>query len=99
MNDLKVLILRIIKENKKINAEWQKSKNYKTLNMDKKLVCDLYNNSLLLLVIFSYRNLILENIENPSMLFNDMSLDSDISSRLKTINSIQFKIENYYKSR
>lgn len=97
MEELEILIIRIIKENEKINDNWKKSKNYQPLNMDKKLVCDIYKNPLLLFIIFNYRNLILKTIDNPSMLFNDLNLKSEISSRLKNINSIQFKIENYYK--
>ncbi len=66
--------------------------------MDKKLVRDLYNNPLLLSIVFNYRNLILETVDNPSMLFSDLNLKSEISSRLKNVNSIQFKIEDYYKN-
>ena len=98
MEELKRLILRIIKENKRINDKWKISENYKPLNMDKKLVRDLYNNPLLLSIVFNYRNLILETVDNPSMLFSDLNLKSEISSRLKNVNSIQFKIEDYYKN-
>ena len=54
--------------------------------MDKKLVRDLYNNPLLLSIVFNYRNLILETVDNPSMLFSDLNLKSEISSRLKNVN-------------
>ncbi len=98
MEELKTLILRILKENKEINDAWKQSKNYKPLNMDKKLVSDLYNNPMLLSIAFDYRDLILKTVDNPSIMFSDQSFESDISSRLKNVNSIQFKIEDYYKN-
>ena len=98
MEELKILILRILKENKEINDVWKKSENYKPLNMDKKLVCDLYNNPMLLSIAFDYRDLILKTVDNPSIMFSDQNFKNDVSSRLKNVNSIQFKIEDYYKN-
>lgn len=95
---LKLLILRIIKENELINDKWKKSENYKPLNMDKKLVSDLYNYPMLLSIVFDYRDLILKTVDNPSIMFLEPNFESDISSRLKNVNSIQFKIEDYYKN-
>lgn len=98
MEELKLLILRIIKENELINDKWKKSENYKPLNMDKKLVSDLYNYPMLLSIVFDYRDLILKTVDNPSIMFLEPNFESDISSRLKNVNSIQFKIEDYYKN-
>ena len=66
--------------------------------MNKKLVYDLYNNPEKLLTIFIYRNFVLDADFNPSLLFSNLNLKSKIFSRIKTINSIQYKIENYYKN-
>ena len=99
MEELKILILCIEDEFEKISEEWEKSQFYEKLNMDKKLVCDLYNNPTLLSTILRYRSFVLTSSFNPSILFSDLHLKSSIFSRIKAINSIQYKIENYYLNR
>ena len=42
--------------------------------------------------------MILHIIENPSLLFSIPNFENDVSSKIKNVNSIQFKIENYYKN-
>ena len=99
MEELKILILCIENEFEKISEEWEKSHFYEKLNLGKKLVCDLYNNPKLLATILRYRSFILTSTFNPSILFSDLNLKSGVFSRIKAINSIQYKIESYYHSR
>ena len=98
MNELEILILCVSEENNRINEIWKKHPHYKDLNMSKNLVCDLYNDPEKLSTIFIYRNFILDSNFNPSLLFSDLNLNNKVFSRIKTINSIQYKIENYYKN-
>lgn len=98
MNELEILILCVSEENNRINEIWKKHHHYKDLNMSKNLVCDLYNDPEKLSTIFIYRNFILDSNFNPSLLFSDLNLKNKVFSRIKTINSIQYKIENYYKN-
>lgn len=97
LEDLEKVILFIQNNYNEINNKWQKNDRYKPLNMKRTKVFDVYKSEDLLSYVFSYRNF----VGNKSMEFMQklkfLDIDSSISSRIKALNSIQFKVESYTK--
>ena len=95
MIELEKLINFIIKKYDEINLEWEKNENYNQLNMKKIQVADVYIDKEKLNYIFNYRNFINDKF---SYIFNELQqigFLSNVTSRVKALNSIQYKIENY----
>lgn len=94
MKELEKLINFIIKKYDEINLEWDKNENNK-LNMKRTQVVDVYIDKEKLNYIFSYRNFINDKF---SYIFNELQqlvFSCNVTSRVKALNSIQYKIENY----
>lgn len=98
MTDLENLILCISDEFENINEKWKQSKYYKKINMSKKLVNNFYEDPSLLQFALIYRSFVLDLLENSSILFFDLKLSNKVFSRIKTINSIHYKIVNYHNN-
>ncbi len=95
MKELEKLINFIIKKYDEINLEWEKNENYNQLNMKRTQVVDVYIDKEKLNYIFNYRNFINDKF---SYIFNELQqlgFSCNVTSRVKALNSIQYKIENY----
>lgn len=95
MKDLENLISCIETEYETITDEWMNSNNYISVNMKYTNVFKLYSDENLLLYIFKYRSFINDRCGYLSLKLQSLSNSSNISCRVKNLNSIQFKIENY----
>lgn len=93
--ELEKLIDFIIGEYSKISEEWKKSPLFDSINQKDKLVRDINDDNNILNTILNYRRFINEwNIElDPALKYLD--LVSDVNSRVKAQNSIEYKISNY----
>ncbi|MGN0484241.1 MAG: hypothetical protein ACI4HI_11895 [Lachnospiraceae bacterium] len=92
-------LLPIIQKNYDTICRLWDEKKQISLNLKKKLVKDIRNNSQIFESIVTYRSLI--NDEMPNILFslNSIPLENSIvTSRVKAQNSIEYKIENYIKN-
>lgn len=98
MNDLEKLILFIQKNYDRINDNWKKSNKYFSLNMKRTKVQDFNKNESLLNYIFDYRNFINENVIEMMRDIQYSKFHNIVNSRVKALNSIQYKIDNYNKN-
>lgn len=95
MSELDELIILIQKHYNNINKLWKNSGRYLPLNMKKTRVEDVYYNEQLLFYIFNYRGFINDNIMELVDHIQDNFFVNIVSSRVKSLNSIQYKIKNY----
>ena len=96
MEEIEILIKFIQKKYNKVSNKWIKNKNYYPLNMKRNRVEDLYGNEKLITYVFNYRKFLKEeNVANLPKEIEKLHLESVTSTRIKTINSIQDKIEKY----
>lgn len=93
LEELDKLILFILDKYNEIFEEWKKSDLYIPINQKEKLVKDIDND--ILNTILNYRHFINANNLELKLLINDLDLLSTINTRVKTQNSIEFKINNY----
>lgn len=97
--ELNNLIEFIQEEYLQFNDKWRNSKYFDKINLKNTLVKDLMEDRLMLDVAFNYREFINENniqLMKDFKQFN--SSKAKVSSRAKTKNSIEYKIENYVKN-
>ena len=97
MEDLEKLLIFLQNEFDNINNEWVESDKYKPLNMKKLRVDHVYKNQKLLVYILNYRNFINEHAVDLMRDINLLNLNNIVNSRVKNLNSIQFKIDSYEK--
>lgn len=97
MKDLEKLICYIENKYEEINAIWKNSEHYIPINMNMKIK-EFIKDSSLLNNVFQYRNFIDYYSINIANELEDLNLNNKVKSRVKFLNSIQYKIENYYKN-
>lgn len=95
MDELTELIEFIQKQYDVINDEWLRDSKYITLNMKTNKICDIYGNEIFLIYIFNYRHFIKNHIAKVVKELQRYPFKNIVSTRVKTINSIQYKIYNY----
>lgn len=95
LEELNILIDSIMKQYNKLYVEWEKSNLYVPLHQKKNLVKDIKNNNEILNIILDYRLFLNEKHLDLKMAFNSLNLKSEVNSRVKAQNSIEFKINNY----
>lgn len=88
----------IQKEYEEINNKWILSNDYVELNMKKIQVDDVYKDETLLLHIFNYRIFINDNISEMMENIQKKFFLNTVNTRVKSTNSIQFKIQNYVRN-
>lgn len=98
MGDLENLIAFIQMKHGEINNEWEKSDKYVPLNMKKNKVENIYKDESLLSYVFNYRNFINDHAVELIGSIQNLKISCPVNSRVKALNSIQFKIENYEKN-
>ena len=95
LDDLDKLVTFIIVEYNRLYKEWLKSDLYISINQKKNLVEDIKSNSLILNAILNYRTFINKNHLDLKLSFNKLKLESEVTSRVKAQNSIEYKMHNY----
>lgn len=95
LEDLDKLINFIEKEYNKLFEEWKNNRQYVSINQKKKLVKDINNDESILNTILDYRIFLNANNLNLKMGFNQLNLNSEVNTRVKSQNSIEYKINNY----
>ncbi len=95
MNELEQIIIFIEKQYKLLNQLWKKDKNYYSFNMQTSYVKDVYDNEALFNGILFYRSFIRKCSNDFVIQVSKLPFTCSVSTRIKTLNSIQFKIVNY----
>lgn len=99
LDELDILIKTIDQQYINLYLKWKKSNLYTPLHQKKNLVKDIKTNKELLNNILNYRLFLNENHLNLKMLFDNLNLNSEVNSRIKAQNSIEYKINNYMTER
>ena len=97
MEDLEKLILFLQNEFKNFYSDWKNDGNYVKFNMKKNLVENLYNDENLFLYVLKYRDFISSKVDDMHDKVNNLGIEN-VTFRIKTVNSIQYKIKNYTKT-
>ncbi len=79
--------------------EWNNINSCEPINLKKTQVRKINNNINILNTILNYRLFINTNNLDLKMDFNELKLENEINTRVKTQNSIEFKIDNYMKEK
>lgn len=95
---LKELIIFIQDKYDEISKEWENNNEYMQLNMQKYQVKDMHNDDKILTYILNYRNFINERATEIIDSIQTLDATNNVRCRVKTLNSIQYKIENYEKN-
>lgn len=96
LEELEKLLDFIQKEYIELNQKWEATEYYSKINLKDNLVCNLLEDKLILNMIVSYREFINENNIQLLMDFKQFNTDNaKINMRVKTKNSIEYKIKNY----
>lgn len=95
LNELDILLDSINKQYKDLYSKWKQSNVYVEINQKKNLVKDIRNDNEILKTILDYRLFLNENHLDIKMAFDKLNLQSEINSRVKAQNSIEFKLNNY----
>lgn len=69
---------------------------YSPINLKRKTIKDIYNDNKFYLYISKYRDYLNDNITKPSASIINCQSKYRVTTRVKTLNSIQYKIRNYY---
>lgn len=95
LEELDRLIIFVLKKYDELLKEWKQSELYEPINQKKMLVKDVDEHSNILNVIFNYRSFINKKNLFLKMAFDELKLKSEINTRVKAQNSIEYKINNY----
>ena len=95
LDELEILINSIIEQYKHLYLDWKQSNLYIPIHQKKNRVKDVNNNNEILNTILNYRLFLNENHLDIKLAFDQLNLQSEVNSRVKTQNSIEFKTNNY----
>lgn len=95
---LKDIIIFIQNKYDEISEEWIKNDKYIELNMKKNKIEDIYTNEKILGHILNYRNFINDRAIEITSSIRSINTNNIIQCRVKALNSVQYKIENYKKN-
>ena len=95
LEELDKLIVFIDKEFNKIDSMWKQNSSYIPINQKNKLVKDIDKDDRILKAIIDYRLFINTKHLSIKMAFDKLNLKNEVNSRVKALNSIEFKINNY----
>lgn len=95
LEELDKLIILIDEEYNRLHEKWQKSDVYVSINQKNRLVKDIKEDNNILNTIFNYRLFVNEHHLNLKLAFNHLKLVSEVTSRVKAQNSIEYKFSNY----
>ena len=95
LSELDILINSINDQYKQLCTKWKNNNSYIPIHQKKKQVKDIVNNDKILNTIMDYRLFLNENHFDIKLAFEQLHLQSEVNSRVKAQNSIEFKINNY----
>lgn len=95
MRELLELINIINQQYEIVCKKWEDDPGYIPIHMKKNRVEDFYKDDNLLQHVFNYRQFIIDNISELFDEIQNFGFKNRVNSRVKAINSIQFKIQNY----
>ncbi len=95
MEELEKLICDIEEEYDKISAMWKRNCNYLNVNLGKNTVNDIYNDELFFEYLIKYREFLITNLSEFENELQKTNFENTVNSRIKTINSVQLKINAY----
>lgn len=95
LSELDKLIIFTKQEYDKLFNEWKKSELYHPIHQKNKLVKDINKDDNILDAILNYRLFLNENHLDLKLGFDELNLKSEVNSRVKSQNSIEYKINNY----
>lgn len=96
MDDIIKIIEFILKEYSLMNNKWKKYNN-RIINLRKKQIDDIFSNQNLLDNVYDYQSFLNDNSFDVSKRLEELEIKSEKKMRIKTLNSIQDKIERYKK--
>lgn len=99
LKELDDLIERILLVYEDVSGQWVKSEKYLRVNLKKTCVSRVQKEAGILDLIWAYRNFIEDNGVIANTAFELNKFRQTISIRIKTQNSIEYKIEKYIFSR
>ena len=74
---------------------WKRNASYNKINLKKKLVKDINLENNLIETIYAYQSFLLQETANLELSLKEQTTNSKIYTRIKTPDSIRYKIENY----
>ncbi len=95
LEELYKLIKFIEKQYKYLYLEWKQDNLYVPIHQKKKLVKDIKDNNDILNTILNYRLFLNEKHLDIKLAFDQLELNNEVNSRVKSQNSIEYKIFNY----
>ena len=95
LDELDRLIIFIDKEYNKLDKNWKQSEFFIPINQKRKLVKDISEDNKIYETIINYRRFINDKHLKIKMSLDKLNLTSTINSRVKALNSIEFKLKNY----
>ena len=96
LKDIELLIEKIQDLYIKFSNMWEESEYFKKINLKNNQVIDIQNNELLLNNVLNYREYVNERSLILSIFLNKFnSSNMKMNYRVKTRNSVEFKLQNY----
>ena len=95
LEDLDKLIIFINQEYNELYEKWKQSNLYMPINQKNILVKNIKEDKNILDSILNYRLFINENHLDFKIALDELNLTSEVNSRVKAQNSIEYKINNY----
>ena len=94
--NLDSLIEQILDLYKHVSYKWQKTEKRNLINLKKSHVANLKNDDTLLNLVWKYRDFITLAEEIVRFIFSLSESSQIVNTRIKTKNSIEYKIEHYF---
>lgn len=96
MEELCEIIKEIMRQYSIINECLKNASFYNPLNLKRKTIKDVYNDNKFYIYISKFRDYLNDNITESSNSIINCQSKYRVTTRVKTLNSIQYKIKNYY---
>lgn len=95
LEELELLVKFILGKYDEVLIEWKQSNGTKLINQKKTCVKDITKNDDLFNTILNYRSFLNDKNLELKMAFDTLNLNNEINTRVKSQNSIEYKINNY----
>lgn len=98
LEDLDTLISFIILKYEETNNNWNRICKRNNINLKKISVKNIFSREDILQNIFDYREFLSDNALDLTLSFTKLNLNSNVNTRIKLRNSIEYKLDNYIKN-
>lgn len=96
LKNLDRLIEQILQQHKIVSSKWQEIESHNLVNLKKSCIANIKNDDALLDLVWRYRDFITLSEEILRFIFSLTRLSQIVNTRIKTKNSIEYKIEHYF---